>query len=259
MFERILTDAGAGGGTVGQQVDSLSAESLLSSGALLGVRNDAAFRTNVGMLNPSAGGAPVTLTLRRSPDTVLGTASLFLPPFGYTQRNLRSSVSGRVDPGGRVPLDRDRWRRSLGVRVRFGHRQRRRTTRRSIRNCPDGTPGGPTLRLRRISSPRRLLPFPGGTAGEARRRAARPEGLDRDPRIQRRPLPPGGPRLDRGADLSPTGSSSSATTRRPTRPPRSAGASSSRSRVPATTAIRSTSARTATSTSAPSCRGASTS
>jgi hypothetical protein len=89
VFERILTDAGSGGGgTVGQQVDSLSAESLFASGTLLGLRNDAAFRTNVGLLNAGPGGAPVTLTLKRSPDVVLGTAALFLPPFGYTQRNL---------------------------------------------------------------------------------------------------------------------------------------------------------------------------
>jgi len=100
VFERILTDAAAGAGTVGQQVDSLSAESLLSSGALLGVRNDDAFRTNVGVLNPSGGGAPVTLTLRRSPDTVLGTASLFVPPFGYTQQNLTTLFPHATIPSG---------------------------------------------------------------------------------------------------------------------------------------------------------------
>ncbi|HEX4439269.1 MAG TPA: PKD domain-containing protein [Thermoanaerobaculia bacterium] len=100
VFERILTTASSGDGTVGQQVDSLSAESLLSSGALLGIRNDSAFRTNVGLFNPSASGAPVTLTLRRSPDTVLGTRALFLPGWGYTQANLTALFPAASIPEG---------------------------------------------------------------------------------------------------------------------------------------------------------------
>ena len=102
VFERILTDAASGSGTVGQQVDSLSAESLLPSGALLGVRNDDAFRTNVGVLNPTGGGAPVTLTLIRSPDTVLGTTSLFVPAFGYTQHNLTALFPNAAIPSGEI-------------------------------------------------------------------------------------------------------------------------------------------------------------
>ena len=100
VFERILTDAAAGKGTVGQQVDSLSAETPIPSGTLLGIRNDAAFRTNVGLLNPTSGGAPVSLTLERSPDVVIGTATLFLPPFAYTQRNLTALFPGASIPAG---------------------------------------------------------------------------------------------------------------------------------------------------------------
>jgi PKD repeat protein len=100
VFERILTDAGSGSGTVGQQVDPVSAEALIADGALLGIRHDSSFRTNVGLLNPTSGGAPVSLTLKRSPDVVLGTATLFLPPLGYTQRNLKALFPTAAIPDG---------------------------------------------------------------------------------------------------------------------------------------------------------------
>jgi len=102
VFERILTTAGSGTGTVGQQVDALSMESLIGGGALLGVRNDDAFRTNVGLLNPSPGGAAVNLSLRRSPDVEVAHASVFLPPWGYTQRNLTAMFPGAAIPSGEV-------------------------------------------------------------------------------------------------------------------------------------------------------------
>jgi hypothetical protein len=53
-------------------------------------------------LNPTGGGAPVTLSLRRSPDVEIAHASVFLPPWGYTQRNLTAFFPGVSIPAGEV-------------------------------------------------------------------------------------------------------------------------------------------------------------
>ena len=102
VFERILTDATTTPGTVGQQTDSVSSETLASSGSLLGVRQDTEFRTNVGLVNPGTSNATVTLTLVRSPATELGTAEVVVPPRGYVQRNLQALFPSVALPPGEV-------------------------------------------------------------------------------------------------------------------------------------------------------------
>ncbi len=102
VFERILTDATTTAGTVGQQVDAISAENLLSRGSLLGIRQDDAFRSNVGLVNPSSGAAHVTLTLVRSPASVLGTATVVLAPRSYVQRNLAALFPDATLPPGEI-------------------------------------------------------------------------------------------------------------------------------------------------------------
>ncbi|MDQ5858532.1 MAG: hypothetical protein M3542_09700 [Acidobacteriota bacterium] len=88
VAERISTQSGAGAGTVGQQVDALSDEGFFSRGSILGLRQDAGFRSNVGLFNPEPFDAAVTLTLRRADGAVIGEAIVSVPPLGYVQRNL---------------------------------------------------------------------------------------------------------------------------------------------------------------------------
>jgi hypothetical protein len=102
VFERILTDATTTSGTVGQQTDSVSSESLTSRGSVLGVRQDADFRTNIGLLNPGSSNATVTLKLVRSPAAEIGTAEVVVPPRGYVQRNLRALFPAAELPPGEV-------------------------------------------------------------------------------------------------------------------------------------------------------------
>ncbi len=115
VFERILTDATRTAGTVGQQVEALAEEQLVSRGSLLGVRQDDAFRTNVGLVNPHAASTTAALRLIAPPATELGTATVVVPPQGYVQRNLAALFPGvdlpegvalslRVDGGGRFLL-----------------------------------------------------------------------------------------------------------------------------------------------------------
>ena len=73
-----------------------------SSGALLGVRQDAAFRTNVGLVNPDATTATVTLRLLKAPAHEIGTASVAVPPLGYVQRNLAALFPDATLPEGEV-------------------------------------------------------------------------------------------------------------------------------------------------------------
>jgi hypothetical protein len=106
VFERILTDATATAGTVGQQTDAVSAEDLASQGSLLGVRQDAEFRTNVGLLNPGAGNATVRLRLVRSPATELASNEIVLPPRGYVQRNLSALFpEAELPPGETLSIE----------------------------------------------------------------------------------------------------------------------------------------------------------
>jgi hypothetical protein len=88
VAERIATPSASGAGTVGQQVDSLSDDGFFSRGSLLGLRQDAAFRSNVGLFNPEPFTAAVSLTLKRADGQVIGEAVVSVPPLGYVQRNL---------------------------------------------------------------------------------------------------------------------------------------------------------------------------
>lgn len=88
VAERIAAPSGSGAGTVGQQVETLSDEGFFSRGSILGLRQDAAFRSNVGLFNPEPFAAMVSLTLRRADGEVIGRTAVSVPPLGYVQRNL---------------------------------------------------------------------------------------------------------------------------------------------------------------------------
>jgi PKD repeat protein len=102
VFERILTDASTTPGTVGQQTDAVSAETLAPRGSVLGIRQDTDFRTNIGIVNPGTTSATVTLTLVRSPTTVLDVAEVVVPARGYVQRNLAALFPGAALPPAEV-------------------------------------------------------------------------------------------------------------------------------------------------------------
>lgn len=88
VAERISTASATGPGTVGQQVDAIPDEGFFAHGSLLGLRQDAQFRSNVGLFNPEPFWAIVALTLRRADATVIGETAVAVPPLGYVQRNL---------------------------------------------------------------------------------------------------------------------------------------------------------------------------
>jgi PKD repeat protein len=85
---RIFTASPNGAGTVGQQVDAIPDEGFFSRGSILGLRQDSAFRSNVGLFNPEPFWTTVALTLRRSDGSPIGEAHIAVPPLGYVQRNL---------------------------------------------------------------------------------------------------------------------------------------------------------------------------
>jgi hypothetical protein len=82
---RIYTNSPLTAGTVGQQVDPIP--SFYSISKVLGLEQDAKFRSNVGLLNPTQGTVSVKLTLFRS-GSILGTATISVPPLGMTQQPL---------------------------------------------------------------------------------------------------------------------------------------------------------------------------
>jgi hypothetical protein len=111
VSERIYTPSSTIAGTVGQQVDAVTPEGLFSKGSLLGLRQDAAFRTNVGLFNPGPSGVTVNLALSAPDGEPLGNTSVLIPAFGYIQRPLPelfdpnlfpsdSSLTVSVDAGG---------------------------------------------------------------------------------------------------------------------------------------------------------------
>lgn len=86
VAERIYTYSGAG--TVGQQVDAIPEEEFFERGSILGLRQDAAFRSNIGLFNPQPVEAWMGLTLRRSDGTKIAATAILVPPRGYVQRGL---------------------------------------------------------------------------------------------------------------------------------------------------------------------------
>src|SRR5262249_1257010 len=73
--ERIYSPSLTTSGTVGQQVDPVAPDGLFSKGSLLGLQQNTAFRTNVGLFNPSSSWAAVNLTLSAPNGDSLGTLS----------------------------------------------------------------------------------------------------------------------------------------------------------------------------------------
>jgi PKD repeat protein len=86
VAERIYTYSGAG--TVGQQVDAIPDEEFFERGSILGLRQDAAFRSNIGLFNPQPVEAWMGLILRRSDGTKIAATAILVPPRGYVQRGL---------------------------------------------------------------------------------------------------------------------------------------------------------------------------
>src|SRR5262249_31924722 len=101
--ERIYTPSSTNSGTVGQQVDPVTQDGLFSKGSLLGLQQNAAFRTNVGFFNPSSSWAEAKLTLSAPNGQSLGTTSIDIPPLGYIQRSLRGLFVPQLFPSA-VPL-----------------------------------------------------------------------------------------------------------------------------------------------------------
>jgi hypothetical protein len=100
VSERISTSAANGVGTVGQQVDAIPDEGFFSRGSILGLRQDSAFRSNVGVFNPEPFWTTVELTLRRADGSPIGQSHVAVGPLGYVQRSLAILFPGVEIPGG---------------------------------------------------------------------------------------------------------------------------------------------------------------
>lgn len=98
---RIFTSSQTTDGTVGQQVDPVSSDRLMSAGSILGLRHDSAFRSNVGLLN--TGDIPVTVNLAvRSGQDLIASGTVTVPAQSYLQRNLSAVFPGASFPAGRT-------------------------------------------------------------------------------------------------------------------------------------------------------------
>lgn len=86
--ERISTPSPTTPGTVGQQVDPVTPSGFFPRGSLLGLRQDSAFRSNIGLLNPLATTALVKLVLKVEGGASLDSATISLPPGRYVQKGL---------------------------------------------------------------------------------------------------------------------------------------------------------------------------
>jgi hypothetical protein len=98
-----------GGGTFGQSVPAFGDAELIRAGTprtILGVREDAAFRTNLILANASPSPIDVDLTLVGETGALLGTKRYPLPPLGMTQvtRVVRDLGVGSDVAGARIVL-----------------------------------------------------------------------------------------------------------------------------------------------------------
>jgi len=100
--QRIYSASPTLGGTVGQQADPTRPEGLYSRATILGLRQDSAFRSNVGIFNFEPTGAAVALTLRRPSGAMLAAASLTLGPQSMRQVGLADLFPGVVFPAGEL-------------------------------------------------------------------------------------------------------------------------------------------------------------
>ncbi len=88
VVSQTSTPAAGGAGTFGQSVPAEGANDLVMPGtpkALIGLRDDTAFRTNVVLANATALSVDVTLTLLAADGSTFGTTTRTLPPLGMTQ------------------------------------------------------------------------------------------------------------------------------------------------------------------------------
>ena len=72
---------------------------------ITGIRQNAEYRTNIGLVNASAdANAQIEVTLRSSTNQVLGTHNETLPPLGFVQRNVGAMFSGFTGTGAWVDI-----------------------------------------------------------------------------------------------------------------------------------------------------------
>jgi len=100
VAERIYTSSASGPGTVGQQVDPIAEDGFFARGSILGLRQDALFRSNIGIFNPEPFAATVAMALRRADGQTIGVAVVAVAPLGYVQRNLAVFFPDTEIPGG---------------------------------------------------------------------------------------------------------------------------------------------------------------
>ena len=100
VSERISTPSPTTPGTVGQQVEPVAAAGFFSQCSLLGLRQDGAFRTNVGLFNPHPSDVSVKLVLKTENGTVLATGTLTVPAGRYVQKNLATLFPATSFPDG---------------------------------------------------------------------------------------------------------------------------------------------------------------
>jgi hypothetical protein len=99
VFERAPADPGTAGPTA-RQLAAVFEEDLAPTSLLVGLRQDTESRSDVGLLNPNAGGAAVSLTLLLPPTTVLGTTFVLVPPRGYVRHSLATLFPSVALPAG---------------------------------------------------------------------------------------------------------------------------------------------------------------
>ncbi len=95
---RIYTNALTSGGTVGQQINAITDQDLRTAGSLLGLQQNAAFRSNVAFFNPNDFARSVTLVLQDANGRTLANRTLSIPPSSYVQRSLPILFPGTAFP-----------------------------------------------------------------------------------------------------------------------------------------------------------------
>ena len=96
VTSRTFTTSGAGGcgGTFGQYIPAIPASSAMTRSVLPNIRltpdTTSGFRSNIGVVNPSATAASVSLRLRTGSGTSVKSAAVTVPPFGHTQAAVRA-------------------------------------------------------------------------------------------------------------------------------------------------------------------------
>ena len=103
VAERIWTASPTTAGTVGQQVDPMVLpDALYSRASILGLRQDSAFRSNAGFVNPNDSAATISLTLLRPNGTTIGQTAITVAPRGFTQFSLAGLFPGVPFPSGEL-------------------------------------------------------------------------------------------------------------------------------------------------------------